>query len=289
MKKTLILAILIAAIVGAAQADNTTVEVDQLACLPVADNNVVLAQVRNDVPGSSVRLFFRRTNDEVEDFYFVDMEARGDGVYAGVFPRPEDVQLRQHDLEEADAATQERWALWWRAKEVAEDRDPNDDLDAERIQERAAVGRQEPRSWLDEYDDQELQEWLENLEYEPSEYYSAVYDAVGNLLAKSDLRVTVVTDQCPTSLTPQELGVAQNLTIGETAGWQQGEGVFHWLCEGVVTRIDPNGIRRADGACRRCIVAWYARSSFLIPLGLVTTGIIVVSDDDEPPASPSTP
>ena len=88
-------------------------------------------------------------------------------------------------------------------------------------------------------------------------------------------------------LTPEQRGVAQNLTIGETTADQSHGGVMGFLCDGVVTRVSANNIRRADDFCRTCVVAWWKKTEVLIPAlaaGGVTTVIV-----DQPEPSPSRP
>jgi hypothetical protein len=232
--------------VGQAQ---VTVTVENVECLPIGENAVVWAEVDNNLPDTTVLLSFRRLHDMVEDFYYVQMTAAGQGRYWGVMPKAEDRALDRHELEEEVDA---KWAAWWRAKEVRDDRDPNQDLDQELIKERASHGRRETRHWLDEMDDKTFEDWLEFLENEPAEYFVAVHDADGKRIARSRTRVTEVTNECEVVLSPQQQGEAQNLVVGETAYWQENEGVFHWLCDGVVTRIDPARMKRADAICRTC-------------------------------------
>jgi hypothetical protein len=93
-----------------------------------------------------------------------------------------------------------------------------------------------------------------------------------------------VTADCKTQLGPKERGVAENLTVGETAPDQQGKEVFAFLCDGVVTRVNSQGIRRSDDICRACVVAWWPRKSVLLPAAAVVG--VIVSDD---PVSPSRP
>jgi hypothetical protein len=118
------------------------------------------------------------------------------------------------------------------------------------------------------------------------EYYTSVVDAAGKELARSAPRVAKVTNDCKVQLSPREQGVANNLTVGETASHQQGKTVLGFLCEGIVTRVNWQGIRRADEVCRACVVAWWERKAVLIPATGVT-GILIVDPDPEP--SPSRP
>jgi len=289
MKKTNLLALLSWLAAAMAGAQGPAVDVEQLACLEVGQNGVVHARVANDIPGGEVRVYFRRLHSEVEDFYWVRLESGGGGEYWGVFPKPADEKLERHDLEALDEEVHERWARWWREKQIEDDRDPNDDLDQDVIRERAAIGRAQPRDWMALLDDTTLEDWLEELEYEPTEYFAAVYDGYGTRVAQSALRVVQVTDDCPVTLTLKEQGLAENLTVGETADWQVGERVFHWECDGVVSRVDRVGIWRGDESCRACVIAWWKRPAVIVPLGAAVLGggIILLHDGEE--ASPFLP
>ena len=270
------------------------VESEQVECLPVGDNGVAYANVENNVADSEVRLYFRRMHDAVEDLYYVQMRPDGDGRYWGVFPKAEDRALQRHELIESrqDAQAEYDWAQWWREKDGSEDRNPNNDLDQDLIRERASQGKLESRDWLAEMDDATFQDWLEQLENEPTEYFTSVHDYDGNRLAKSKTRVAEVRDNCRVDLSERQAGEAANLTVGETAYWQKGESLFHWLCDGIVSRIDPLRILRGDDACRACVVAWWKRPDILVPvagvLGVATT-VELVDDDDPAPVSPSEP
>lgn len=275
--------------VEAASAQEMRVLAEQVPCLQVQENSVIRTRVENNAADTQVRLYFRRLHEEVEDFYWVEMESQGGGEYWGVLPKPEDEILERRELERIEEDIRERWARWWRQKEILDDRDPNDDLDQEIIEERAQVGKLEERNWMDTLTDESLEEWLNNLEYEPTEYYSAVYDGYGQRLARSPMQVTQVRDDCDTNLTAAEAGLAENLTVGETAAWQKGKEVFHWLCDGIVSRVDPTGVVRGDSICRACLVAWWQKEEFLIPLaaGAGALGVITIDDDD--PISVSVP
>jgi hypothetical protein len=102
-----------------------------------------------------------------------------------------------------------------------------------------------------------------------------------------------VRKNCRVEMTPEQLGEAENLTVGETAYWQKDEALFHWLCEGIVTRVDPTNVLRGDSACRACVVAWWNQPGLLIPAAAVgvgaVTGVYLVDREDPPPASPVRP
>jgi hypothetical protein len=271
--------------IAAAQAP--TIDVGQVDCLPQGGNAVATATVTGSADaGSTVRLYFRRMNNLVEDFYYVEMQPSGGGEWWATFPRPENAKLPEKRLRDRD---QDAWAAWWKAKEASDDRDPNDDLDDQVIRERASRGKQQDRSWMTPQTDEQLQDWLESLANEPAEYYAALVDPTGRELAKSAMHASMVRSDCRVQLTPPQIGYARNLTIGETAAWQENEEVFHWQCEGIVTRIDDQGILRADQDCRACVVAWWKQKQFLIPAAVVLGTGIVLIDDDDPPVSPTRP
>lgn len=118
---------------------------------------------------------------------------------------------------------------------------------------------------------------------EEVEYYAALVNAAGAEVAKSAVRMAKVNGNCPVRLGEVEEGVAGNLTVGETVAPQQGKGVLGFLCDGIVTRINYQGIRRSDEVCRACVVAWWRLPTALAAVPI--TGILII--DDEP--SPSRP
>jgi hypothetical protein len=120
------------------------------------------------------------------------------------------------------------------------------------------------------------------------EYYAALVDPSGKVVARSESRKVKVADDCRVQLTPREQGVAENLTIGETAPEQVGKKVMGFLCDGVVTRVNAAGVRRADDICRACVVAWWQRKSVLIPAAGVI-GVVVAGSPPEPEASTPRP
>jgi hypothetical protein len=244
----------------------------------------------------------------VKDFYFVQLYPEGGGGYWGVLPRPTDDELERKEsnrllkdreelelqkrLNPEDLSDLQNWphALWWRLKDVRNDRNPEGDLDQKKIDERASEGRLRQRHWMDDMSNEALQRFLDEQKYEPSEYYAAVYDAYGNLVALTDVKVTEVKNKCEENqLTANEQGLSENLVVGETAPWQVGEEVFHWKCEGVVTRIDSAGIFRGDDVCRACVIAWWKKKAFLIPASAATSGVAVVESNEPRRASPSRP
>jgi hypothetical protein len=120
------------------------------------------------------------------------------------------------------------------------------------------------------------------------EYYAALVDPSGKVGVRSPSQTAKVTNDCKPQLSPKERGVAENLTVGETTAEQQGAKVMGFLCKGVVTRINSQGIRRADEICGPCAVVWWDRKSVLIPA--FAGGVIgVVVTDRHPEPSPSRP
>jgi len=122
------------------------------------------------------------------------------------------------------------------------------------------------------------------------EYYAVLLDGAGREIARSPSLKTKVTSDCQIKLTPQQYGAAQNLTIGETSTKQPKNRVNGFLCDGIVTRVNPDNVKRADEICRTCVIAWWERKELLIPvLGAAgATGITsVIVDRPEP--SPSRP
>ncbi len=242
-------------------------EVEQLPCLPREGNAALEAQVERLQGGDSVRLYFRRVHP-AGAFYYVEMKAQAPGSYWASLPKPED--RRQQPVSDP----------WWQSLQQ--------------------------RDWLAdigvEPDDREdLEEWFEELENEAAEYFVAVHDSFGRRSARSRTMVVEVRTECEERLpeTPQtvaeevakRVGFARNLTVGETSDMQFGEPVFHWLCDGIVTRIDHRNVLRADEYCRACVVAlvppWIPASAGAVAAGVIAAEVI--EDDDQPPATPSRP
>jgi hypothetical protein len=122
------------------------------------------------------------------------------------------------------------------------------------------------------------------------DYYVALVDPQGQVVARSQTLMAQVRDDCFVELTEQQRGAAENLTVGETTFEQAGELVEGFLCDGLVTRIDPLGILRGDERCRACVIAWWDKAGILIPAaaGAVAGGILL-SRNDPSEASPVTP
>lgn len=216
-------------------------------CLPLEYNRAVTAKLSPEVAGSSVRLYFRRLNP-VGAFYYDEMFAAGDGAYWSVFPKPEN--RKQHLLSDE----------WW---EVLENRD-----------------------WMEGHDREWLENWLEERDQEAAEYYVAVYDAGGGLLGRTPTNLVEVwpPDRCGEQLSPLETGWAENLTVGETTDVQARRCLFHWLCDGVVTRISWEGILRPDECCRACVVAGILpqAAAGLVAAALIETGELTPASPEQP-------
>lgn len=281
-----------------------------LQCLPWERHSVVTARVSGAPEGSTVRLYFRRLHEEVEDLYWVQMTPRGGGEYWAALPKPANERLPHKELEDTETEEQEEnpEAAWWMAKERSTDRDPNDDLNEQIIEERAAEGKEQPRDWMRALSLEELERWLDELPNEAAEYYAVVHDVNGREIAgsRSPMKVVRVTapEDCnaPSVIRPidygkvaddpnaspevlrraREWGAASNLVVGETAEWQIGRRVFHWLCDGIVSRIDYRNILREDDVCRACAVGFLRNPATLIP---AVAGVVIF----RPPVSATDP
>lgn len=298
--RTLKLGIGALALLGAVAANAQPVTVEQLGCIPLEGNSVVRAKIGGAEGGYTARLYFRRLHNLVEDFYYVPMRPSGGADWWSVLPKPEDRKLPEKRLEPkaGEPPPDYPWAAWWKAKEAADDRDPNGDLDDDVIRERASAYLQmkkDPawrltRDWMAQLSDQDLQQWLESIEdeNEPAEYFVAVFNSYDKPVAHSAMRVVPVRRDCDVRLTEVEIGQARNLTVGETAPWQQGEPVFHWLCDGIVTRINDLGILRADEFCRACVVAWADKVNILVPAASIL-GVTTILITEEKNPSPTLP
>ncbi|MFN7941393.1 MAG: hypothetical protein U0X73_07315 [Thermoanaerobaculia bacterium] len=276
---------LVLAAPASAQAPKITLA--PLSCLPDDGNAAMMAHV-DPQPAAEVqvRLYFRRMNLEVEDFYYVAMTPIGGGDFWSVFPRPEETKFVRKRLDKgANSRPNDDWAEWWKAKDASDSRDPNDDLDKNVIKERAALGKREKRGYMAAEDNDALERWLERQTTEPAEYYVALYDPSGRQLAHSELMAVDVTKNCSANLTPQQEGFAKNMTVGETATWQKGKPVFHWQCTGIVTRIDPQNVLRADDACRACVVGWWP----IAAAGAGALGVATIGDEGKQPGPEVSP
>lgn len=122
------------------------------------------------------------------------------------------------------------------------------------------------------------------------EYYAALVDPAGKVGMRSPSQTSRVSTDCNPQLSPKERGVAENLTVGETTPEQQGARVVGFLCRGIVTRVNSQGIRRTDEICGPCALVWWDRKSVLIPAFAGVGGIVgVIVTDHDPNPSPSQP
>lgn len=116
------------------------------------------------------------------------------------------------------------------------------------------------------------------------EYYAAVLDPYGRVLARSETVFSPVKEDCVVLLTDRQLGAANNLTIGETVAAQEGNKILGFLCDGVVTRVSSDGVPRPDEICRRCIIPWWTKEEFIGAAAAVGAAIPIIS---HPPPEPS--
>ena len=119
------------------------------------------------------------------------------------------------------------------------------------------------------------------------EYYGAVVTADGKEISRSKVALVTVKDRsdCKLPLTEKELGLAENLVIGETVQPQNRRSVLGFLCDGIVSRIDARGVMHADNLCRTCVVAFWQKRAVFGPL-FTTTAIVT---DEDPNPSPAVP
>ena len=187
------------------------IAIEEVECIPNNDNGVVRATVRPEIAGADVRLYFRW--EEHGPFYYVLMEAAGDGVYWATPPKPTD---------------------------------ENEQVEA---------------------------------------YVAQVNPAGQEVGPPSEIVRIPVTEDCDVRLTTHERGMAENLVVGETDAEQIDRDVWGFLCDGIISRIDPEGVLRADGICRRCIVAWWDKPEGLVPAAVLLGGGTTIAIE----ASPSRP
>jgi hypothetical protein len=268
------------AVLPAAALHAQTILGGELPCVPLGEHAVVTARVDpppTEESGIVPRVYFRRLSVEVEDFYWIEMIPEEPGNYWAVLPLAESAELPRKEL--ARAAIADRRAAWWRAKEASEHRDPNGDLDAEVIRERASLGRQEKRDWMAGLDDPEFERWLAGQEYEPTEWYLATVDREGRVLETTEMRVAPVDRECKAALTREQKRESNEVRVGDTAAWQDGELPFHWECADLGPRIDVDG-DEDDPVCPAAIVWWPVAG------GLGALGVVIVIDDDPPGGPP---
>jgi hypothetical protein len=120
-------------------------------------------------------------------------------------------------------------------------------------------------------------------------YYATLLDAGGREVGRSQLLKSKVTADCVVKLTPQQFGTAQNLVVGETLPNQSKNRVMGFLCDGIVTRVDPDNVKRSDEICRVCSVVWWAVPKLLAPALVGAAPGISQIIHDPPQSSPSVP
>lgn len=187
------------------------ITVHEVECIPNNDNGVVRATVQPEIGGAEARLYFRW--EEHGPFYYVLMEAAGDGLYWATPPKPTD---ENHQVEV---------------------------------------------------------------------YVAQVNPAGEEVGTASETELIPVTRDCDVRLDTRERGMAENLVVGETDPEQIDRDVWGFLCDGIISRIDPEGVLRADGICRRCIVAWWDKPEGLVPAAVLLGGGTTIAIE----ASPSRP
>lgn len=148
--------------------------------------------------------------------------------------------------------------------------------------------------WLDMVADGGGRYWAVPPKPEPQnsrlEYYVASTNSAGRTLARSESMFSPVDDDCSVELTPRQVGVANNLVIGETIGAQEGNRVLGFLCDGIVSRVNPQGILRPDEVCRGCVIPWWAKEEYLVPAAAVpAAGLLVCCSGGGEEASVSRP
>ncbi len=223
------------------------VTADPVACLPREGNAVVTASVRPEIKRSdAVRLYFRRLHP-AGGYYWVEMLPAGGGAYTALLPKPE------------DQAQQELTDEWW---EILRERD-----------------------WMQvELRDREwLADFFDSQQNEAAEYYVAVVDSDGVVLSRDETRLTEVRDRddCVVGLTLHQFGQSQSLVVGETLDSQKNREVFHWLCDGIVSRFDSDNVLRPDSLCRACVVAGF------LPAAAAAGVVTAVAVDKREPRSVS--
>ena len=217
-----------------AHAQDTFFEPEPVECLPVEENRTYETAVDNVEAGDTVRLYFRRLNP-LGEFYYVQMASAGGDRYWTTFPKAKEEE--QSELSDG----------WWDSLKT--------------------------RDWVEGRDRNWLEDLLEEQKQEAAEYYVAVFNPAGELKERSKVLMTSVKkDGCTEPMDPKQQGWANNLTIGETSAVQRNQEVYHWLCAGIVTRINPEDVRRPDQYCRACAAGFL----FWVPpvAGAATIAII---------------
>lgn len=123
------------------------------------------------------------------------------------------------------------------------------------------------------------------------EYFAELVDASGETIARypsaEDETISApLEDDCrQPPLTEQEAGFRRSLTVGESDEHQENEDVHGFLCEGVVRRINFEGVPRADDRCNPCAIAWWIPLASIAPVAPV----FGLSEPSSGPISPTRP
>lgn len=121
------------------------------------------------------------------------------------------------------------------------------------------------------------------------EYYVAVMDAYGRTLSRSEDMRSPITEDCRVVLTPKQVGVANNLVVGETVMAQEGNKVLGFLCDGIVTRVNAEGLMRPDEICRGCVIPWWTKQDYILPAAAVPPAGLLICCGSKEEVSPSRP
>jgi hypothetical protein len=195
-----------------------TLTVEGLECIPGGEHQLVSATAEGLSPSVRIRIYFRRLNPEGSFYYVAGHATDAESVW-GTLPKPKN--------EGQQELTDEWWAVL-KTRDWMQYRGRN-------------------RQWLED--------WLEQQSDEAAEVFAALVDADGRMLERSEVQLVPVRhpDQCTVTMDPVQAGEANNLTVGETDPIQADRELFHWQCDGVVTRMSPEEILKADTACRGCV------------------------------------
>jgi hypothetical protein len=108
-----------------------------------------------------------------------------------------------------------------------------------------------------------------------------------------DQQSVPVTANCQVLLTPDQLGYARNLVVGETKVDQRDREVLGFICEGIISRITSEGYLRPDDVCRRALLIAAEPSKkrllLLLPLLITGGGGEIIRGGEPGEVSPSTP
>ena len=103
----------------------------------------------------------------------------------------------------------------------------------------------------------------------------------GRSLARSETFFAPVTEDCAVRLTDRQFGAANNLVVGETVTTQEGDYVHGFLCDGVVTRVNHEGIMRPDEVCRGCVIPWWLKEEYIAPAVAIPPATLIFPPDED--------